>query len=395
RYMHLFDEKKARFDLRMDFKRIGDPQKADEKFLASLQHSDFRDFAPKAEDYIMQEFRAISKAYLGESGQFLDFTQDDVLQRSLPLMIPIELGGQRRVYLYFHRNHSRKIEDRIGHITTAKWTQAGAQFSNPGININVAIDTKLAPNETRMLLATPPYAESVSISFNGQFERSHPDMDFWTFFDMLGHEVDGEFVRVIVTEIEEYDHIGLVYEGGDEEADKVQNSKFFLNSQLNKSNEGKKMNILKLTAAEMLELQNLLTDVADEISDFGSLSGAIEKLLETNNELAAKIKELQPKAKKLDAMLEAKREAVCTLIDKVEEGADGIKAIVKSMVWDDLEKVEKDYQAKLEKQFKIACQDCGSSNVSRRSSKEEPGGSPDGKNNGAVNQGIPASHFQS
>lgn len=397
--MQLTGESSARFsNVAFDLKMVGKSQKLSEQLAASLQiGSGDDDLMPKPEDYVVYEFRAISQAYLGEGGYHLDFSTPGVLENAIQLMLPRELGGQRRVYLYFHRNHSRGIEDRIGHIVEAKWTLAGQQFSNPGINIKTAIDKKLAPREVRMLNSNPPYAESVSISFNGQFEKSHPDMDFWTFFEMMGREVDGEIVRLIVTSIDDFDHVGLVYEGGDEEADKVNQSKFIPKPQLIK-NEGNKMDGLKLNAAEVLELQNLLTDVADGVSDFASLSGAIEKLLETNESLSKKIKgmpELEKKAKAFDSMLAERRKNVVALITKVEEEPEGFVAIAESMDMDGLAKLEKSYNAKLEKMFPMVCQECQSENLARRSSQEAPVSSPDGKTKNNGTGSVPASQYMS
>lgn len=397
--MQLLDDNRARFfNVAFDLKMVGKSERLSEKLAANLQiGSGDDDLAPKPEDYIVQEFRAISQAYLGEGGYFLDFRTSGVLEKAIPLMLPADLGGQRRVYLYFHRNHSRSIEDRIGHIVEAKWTGANQQFSNPGINIKVAIDKKLAPREVRMLLANPPYAESVSISFDGTFEKSHPDLDGWTFYEMLGREVDDELVRIIVTSIDEFDHVGLVYEGGDAEADKVNNSKTFIPKPQLKKDEGNKMDGLKLAAAEVLELQNMLTNVAEGISDFASLSGAIETLLEINEQQSKKLKglpELEKKAKAFDAMLAGRRKNVSELIAKVEEEPEGFITIANQLDMEALEKLEKSYNAKLEKMFPMVCQECQSENLARRSSQEALVGTPD-KLAAKTNGSIPAAQFKS
>lgn len=178
------------------------------------------DLIPKEADYIWPVFRAISKAYLGAGGYYLDFSRADVLESSLPLFLDRPRGGSRKKALKLQRNHSFDVEDTLGYIDQAEW-DTSPRFPAPGINVVAGLDWKIAPQEARGLLSKPPLIDSVSISVAFDWEPSHPDLPWWQFFDLLGHELDGEVVRIIVTEILELYHIGLVWQGGDENADVI------------------------------------------------------------------------------------------------------------------------------------------------------------------------------
>lgn len=346
---------------------------------AALLAANFDEIKTKPDDWVAFKFRAISMAYLGESGYFMDFSSPGVLLNSLPLMLPKSKGGNRRTWLMFHKNHSEKIEARIGYLFNAVWGDAGGKQSYPGINIDVAIDWKLAQDEVRKLTSDPPLLDSVSISFTGKFEKSHPDLG-WEFWDLLGHELDGEIVRIIVTEITEYYHIGLVTEGGDEEADLIETTDK-TNDEItnsgsanavylarNNNNGGCNMEQFKLTAEQVSALATLLG--ATELT----AESLMQSITDINAELSTAKKELtsmKARGDAFDARLKAEREAVKNLITKVE-GDEGktLHAAVDLMQFAELDEMKITYERKLDKKFTATCQNCGSTKIERRSSLE-------------------------
>lgn len=341
----------------------------------ALNAESLDELKPSASDYLKAQFRALSAAYLGPGGYFLDFSKPGVLAASLPLMLPREKGGSRRRYLMLHRNHSNLVQDRVGFIANATWVEAGGEQSAPGINIDTMLDWKLAPNEARQLISDPPLLDSVSVSVEFDWEKSHPDMRDWQFWDLLGHEVDGQMVRIVVTEITDYYHVALVWEGADEEADliltKNQNGKNrepLAPADKERNHAGGMMKDLTISSALARQLCSLL-GIEDLEKD---VLASVTALAEANEELLAKQVPLEEKAKELQRVMDLRRAQVKALITKVDgECKKSFETVLSLMKWEDLEEIAADYQAKLEEKFPLTCGKCGSKHLSGRSSKEE------------------------
>lgn len=357
----------GRISMRMPVERVGQAPRVERMQLQPAQNRD--DLIPQEGDYVRFRFRAISQRYLGESGYFLDFSRPGVLQNSIPLMLIPSRGGSRRVPLKFHRNHSRAVQDVIGWVDAAEWNEdPGEGQSAPGINIEVPIDLMLAPLEIRRLLSNPPLVDSVSISFYGNFEKSHRDMDDWKFIEMLGRNVDGEIVRIIVTEITDYDHVGLVYEGADEEADVLTSGRVGL-----QQSRGDEME-LKLDAKTVSAL--CLALGVDGITNPQELVESVQALAEANAELLKENTTLHVRANAYQTLLATKRDSLKSLIAKVDNSSAMLR-IVDLADFETLLELETEYGAKLEDKFPMKCQHCGSASLERRSSievqpKQEP-----------------------
>jgi len=322
---------------------------------------------PGAGDYLRLQFRALSAAYLGPGGYWLDFSTAGVLRASIPLMLPKEQSGSRRRFLMFHRNHSDAVQDRIGWVDDAVWGEASGDQSAPGINIDVMLDWKLAPNEARQLMSEPPLVDSVSVSVAFDWEKSHPEMRDYQFWDLLGHEVDGQVVRIIVTEILEYYHIALVWEGADEEADKLKKSQG--HEKNIDDHQGGEMNGLQLNETALASLAQLLQ--LEQVTEEELLT-AIGAMAEANAEMQSKLKSNQARAEAFDQVILDKRGHVKQLLVKLEgDCKPGRQKLIDLMQWADLLEFEEELQQALEEKFPATCQKCGSRALSMRSSKEE------------------------
>jgi len=357
---------------------------------------------PQEGDYIFPRVRALSAAYLGHAGYYLDFSRKDVLKNSIPLMLLKSAGGSREKALKVQRNHSYNIENTIGHIKSNEW-DGSKKLGHPGINAELSIDTVLAADDARRIMSNPPLIDSVSMAVGYKWEHSHPEMRFWTFIDLLGQEVDGEIVRFVVTEIIDYDHIGLVWSGGDTSAgflnkyqaqfsEKVEKGKgrWILDDQvcvlgatqedsgtLKKSitlpddrrvkvkspNRRKNMSevLTGLTIKNLSQFQELL---GLEIKDEGDLLEAITGLSEANVELREEVQELKPLAELGEKAKAAVRENVLRLA-KILQGENFSKDDenrLEKADYEMLQYLEKDYQRQVEEKFPQA---------GRRSSEEE------------------------
>jgi hypothetical protein len=158
---------------------------------------------PAKGEYLNTIFRAISRTYI--KGYAIDLRMEGVLEAAVPMFEGLKL----------FRNHIMLTENIIGHVPKG-WWDASDQFDAPGINVNPRLDTVLGWQEARQLLSDPPLLDSVSIGFNFKYKRSHEEMSWWMFYEMLGREVDGEIVRFIVTEITSVRELSLVWSGADE-----------------------------------------------------------------------------------------------------------------------------------------------------------------------------------
>lgn len=387
-WFELVENKRARVSLRMPVEGV----KRGEVKAANLQVNPetVEDVIPKPEDWLLAKFRAISAAYLGPEGYWLDFSKPGMLLASVPLMLTKGAGGTRRRPLKFHRNHSDLTQNIIGYISAAQWSEAGGEQSYPGINIDVMIDYKLAPNESRQIMAEPPLVESCSISLMFEWEQSHPELESWQFWNLIGEEIDGQIVRIMVSEILEYRHVALVHEGADEEADKLEAKS---KRQKEKSKEpenlgGNKMKFVLndeqvASLAKALGVQTLATP-EELIEQALQISAA-------NENLRLEKKSLVTKAGQFDKLLGEKREAVKALIVKVDgENTKGTQAVLEKLEWEALGELEKEYGAKLEAKLPVKCMDCGGTNCERRSSVEEPPKS----GNGAAEKLISQNSFK-
>jgi len=367
------------------------------------------DLVPKDSDYIDIPFRSLSAKYLGEQGYHLDFSKKDILKNSIPLIMTPEFGGLRSKPIKAQRNHSYAIEDTLGSVPTAWWDNSKKEFSAPGINVAARIDWKMYPKEARKLLSTPPLIDSVSWSFMFNYEQSHPDMKWWQFMDLLGHEVDGETVRLVVTEILEYYHLGLVWNGGDNEATQTtatpaeSNLSFapevdtpeelpvpYSNLQVQLENNKPKLNpshkeeTMEFIIKDLSKFQDLLG--LDKVESEGDLLSAVQGLSEAVEELRTEQKELKPNAELGKTYLADTRAEVLRLAKVVHDGEleKTREDLILNANLETLKMLETDYQSQEAKLFPNVCQDCGSSNIKLRSSREEHPEEPAGST--AVNE---------
>ncbi len=168
---------------------------------------------PNEEDYVYLDVRALSAALV--QGWWLDHSDQKVMKAAVPLLkrMPVLL------------NHSWDVKGIVGVVVDTWWgTDDG--FEAPGIDARLRLDSAVAPlNVIRALLADPPLALSVSVSWWGEVRRSHPDLDKDDFWDLLGEELNGEIVRWVVTRIDEMPEISLVWAGADPDAKVIDNDK--------------------------------------------------------------------------------------------------------------------------------------------------------------------------
>lgn len=167
---------------------------------------------PRDEDLYYVTMRAISQRLV--DGYWIDYTRPGVLEAAVPLL------NKQRIcvdHCYW------KAESAIGSIVNSIWDAQGVNANGlPGINIRFFVDSKIAPGIVRRLAYPVPAINSGSVTVGFEWEASHPDLleekKFWW---LLGQEVGGEIVRLIVTKILFFREFSLVYEGADEDAKRL------------------------------------------------------------------------------------------------------------------------------------------------------------------------------
>ena len=177
----------------------------------------------------------------------------------------------------------------------------------------------------------PPAIHSTSMTVLFEFEYSHPDIALeskWKFFDLLGEEVDGEIVRLVVTKIHEYWEASLVFQGADrlakkneDEEDKTDFADMSANPAADEpppnSNEEKKM---KLTADQKSKLGiEFDGDDVPETEILKAGESLADKLAAVDQ---VNIAELTERAEAGDTLVEEKRTEVTRLAKLAELGAE-------------------------------------------------------------------------
>jgi hypothetical protein len=174
----------------------------------------FDQIQPKDSDYIFPLFRALSATLL--EGVWLDFSAEGVLKAAVPLYL-----GQT-----VYTNHGRSkmfwgrefdVNDWVGAISNAFWDEKGEQSGGvSGVNVEMKIDWTMNVKLARGLLMKPPAIHSTSSTIVFAWDASHKELlEQRRFFDLLGEEVDGQIVRIIVTKVMAIYEQSLVFQGQD------------------------------------------------------------------------------------------------------------------------------------------------------------------------------------
>lgn len=308
------------------------------------------DILPKDEDYIFVNFRALSKVIV--QGHWLDWTGEGVLEEGVSMLEGATVYPNHRFW---------DINNWLGSVSQTSWDAKGEKFGGvPGINAIYKIDALVNPIIARGLLMKPPAIHSTSLTVLFEFEFSHPDIatdDRWKFFRLLGEEVDGHIVRLIVTKIHEIWEASLVYQGADrlakqpkgtddEDFDDESLSAARLSLPAN-SNEEKKEKTMKLTKEKKSELG--IEFDGDDVPETEILKAA-EKLAAQNKPFAGvNLAELQKQAGQTETLMIKQRAEVTRLATIAELGAE--EGELPEIIIQQIDEADADKLVKLEDYF--------------------------------------------
>ncbi len=175
---------------------------------APIEFDTVEELLPKESDYFYRDFRALSAAMA--PCYCLDFSDKKMLEEATSLL------ARQTVY----KDHIFWSVDRwVGVVSESLWDAKGKDVRGiPGINAKLKIDSKKDPWVVRGMAMSPPAIHSVSVTVAFLFDFSHPDLvEEGRFWSLLGEEVGGEIVRLIVTKILSFWELSLVWNGAQEE----------------------------------------------------------------------------------------------------------------------------------------------------------------------------------
>jgi hypothetical protein len=178
------------------------------------------DLKPKDADYVEPVFRALSEVVVHKGWNPIDFGQNGVLKKSMPL-----LQGQT-----VYPDHEAAVGNSLGVVKEVAWqnsykTPAGIVIPS-GINAKLSIDGKSNPKIARAVMSDPPSVHSTSATVQFLWDKSHPTMKDDEFWKKLGSfDQDGQMLRRIVTLVKNYHELSLVSHGADPFAQKIKDDK--------------------------------------------------------------------------------------------------------------------------------------------------------------------------
>lgn len=333
---------------------------------------------PKDTDYIYPLFRALSAVLL--QGIWLDFSKEGVLKAAVPLFqgqtVYTDHGRSKMLW-----GRELSVNDWVGVISQALWDEKGESVGGtPGVNVEMKIDWTMNVKLARGLLMKPPAIHSTSCTILVNWDASHPELlEQRRFFDLLGEEVDGEIVRMVVVKVFEVWEQSLVFQGQDRGAKQLpgedEEELSALNAGQNDStpapvidlNSKKEKRTVKLTADQKTKF-GLQTHEGDDVPDAIVLS-AVDSV----------VSGLQARATSADAIVNAQRAEVLRLATLAEGVGEGETRKLDPAVAGLIEKADASqlpglitlYQEKAAKQFPLTCQH-GHPATLGRSSIEEP-----------------------
>jgi len=296
------------------------------------------DIEPKDSDFLLVTARATSKNLIDNGWLVMDFTKKGVLESSVPFYMP---KGRKKIPVF--TQHNWGVDSVIGWIEDAFFSVRDEGIDFAGVNTVLRIDAGLVPELVRGILGGTVTA--VSVTDEWDFDLSHDDLgdDFW---DMMGREVDGEIVRLIVIKYKRVFEESFVGLGADNDA-RVLNARWAGKRPVDMDlyapedrgdEEGeRKMVIVPGGASRSLTGVNSEDDAKEKEDAMGINSKAIgdilgesvaddesalDKIRQLKNAKALAVKErdeASAKAKELEPLIEAGRERVESLREAVKK----------------------------------------------------------------------------
>ena len=297
-------------------------------------------------EYVDFQFRMLSASYIPNAD--LDFSEPGVLKSAVKMFAT-------KIY----RNHRTTIEDSVGLTRNPEFDESS---KIPGVNSTYRFYKKFAEDIIDRLNVNVIDSTSVGVRFT--WRKSHPDMEFGTFVDMLGDKVNGEIVRLVVTKILSVPEASIVWSGADSNAKR-------LSENSGNQNQFNQSEIINLEGENMDKIQELTNQLSAKTTEFTELNTKHSALKTENENLKAENEKLKPLATLGEAQQKALREEAERLYRLAYEKPKD--EMVKILQTSDLETVKilsSDFKERAEKLHPAKCAKCGG-NFTRQSSKTD------------------------
>ncbi len=347
------------------------------------------DVVPVEDDFVSVTYRALSAATLADRA--IDFSNEPMLKRAVGL-----LDGQT-----VFKDHETYVDNWVGRVDGTSW-DAETKGLPPGINANLKLDSVKDPMTVRGVLQGALHSVSVTVSF--EWKPSHPKlMDEHNFWNNLGIEVDGEMVRIVVTRIEKFWEISLVWQGADQYAKQIGADGKVVHMAANHASlaHASEANHKQESTMDILELLKKHLGLGKDVE---VTSENVEQLIGKHTE-SYRALEQDKFQKSLDALTKSHGEEVTKLTAQIDsltkqvaadkgavelgkkylederkeairlcklvKGAEVSPAILASLEKSELDVVQAfkgEFAKEFEKQVPLQCKKCGGKDVSRQSS---------------------------
>ena len=296
------------------------------------------------EEFLLIKGRMLSKAIT--QSRYFDFTRDDVLKKAVPLF------DKRTVYA----DHWASVDDWKGYVSKPVWDE---ENKPAGINALVTLDRLTDPRLCRGFDIGALRSFSATLTF--AYEKSHPDIHYYG--DYIGKEIDGQLVRIIVTEIRNVFEVSVVWEGEDPYAKK-------LTHQLTRGKEKEKEMLITLTKA----LQDALCIQENQV-ELSVLEKAVD---DRTKALGAEIEKLSAEKAALESDAATGKQYLADMREKALAAYQAVKGeqfsqvyvehVIKPASLETAKAILDEYVDKLESSMPLNCPKCGAK-MSRQSSQ--------------------------
>lgn len=315
-------------------------------------------------DFLVLEVRAISARII--PGYWFEFPEALLKGATAQLKgMPVML------------NHWHYVDTVVGMVLDTWWDKE-ARLGAPGINARLRLDKQSVPEGLlRQMTADPPFKCAVSITWFGEYAKSHPDLTNSEFYALLGEEHQGQMVRWIATKIDEMPELSLVWAGADRGARALAHPGTHANlGQPGGQPDGRSDDMDAKNIVTLAALAPLGQALALSVAQMGNPEEVVQHLQAGVAALQARVAELEPMAQAGQAHLEAVRaEALrlASLSAKDNKVPEGLQKVIEAADLATATAFLEQFGGKVGQQFKAVCPDCGA-DVPVRSSleSEEP-----------------------
>jgi hypothetical protein len=333
-----------------------------------------------AEEFVIATFRALSEsqftAELNGGGllALLDFTEPGVLKAAAGM-----LTGQ-----VVYPDHLHQVDAWLGTVVRDWWSETDPGLP-PGLNVELKIDALSNPKIARGLLLEPPAVKAGSVCMEFEMRRSHPDLEDWEFWELQGQNLNGAVVRCIVVRIERINEYSLCWDGADPFAKKLPGPQApaltraaQADARLTRPGHDPGKEDENMIAELLKRTQALLGRAAPAGLEAKTEAEALELVLVAAEKDRTELERVRSEAE-LGAKLVATERAEVTRLAKLVECAKpdaelppAIKKAVELMTVEELAAAKADYGKRADAKLPFRCVACGSANIERRSSVEQP-----------------------